>query len=56
MQAFAAHAAAVISTLPYACEMSEHLQLQDDPFTPVTVIEGVVAVPAGVGCGVTFAS
>jgi L-Ala-D/L-Glu epimerase len=54
LQAFAAHVAAVITELPYACEMSEHLQLLDDPFTPVPVIDGMVSVPAGMGCGVQF--
>ena len=55
LQAFAAHAASSIGALPHACELAEHLQLLDDPFTPMAVAEGVATLPGGPGCGVVFA-
>lgn len=55
LQAGALHAAASIGSLPYACELAEHLHLCDDPFTPLPVIDGAVSLPAGAGCGVAYA-
>lgn len=55
MQAMSLQAASAIRHLPHACELAEHLQLQGDPFTPLHVKEGVLAVPQGPGCGVTWA-
>ncbi len=54
MQAVSVHAASVVRSLPAACELAEHLHLLDDPFTPLPVEQGVIAVPAGTGCGVTY--
>lgn len=55
LQAMALQAASVVRRLPYACELSEHLHLQDDPFTPLPVHDGRLALPAAPGCGVTYA-
>lgn len=55
LQASALHAAACIGSLPYGCELAEHLHLCDDPFTALPVVDGAVALPAGPGCGVTYA-
>jgi len=44
----------VVRRLPYACELSEHLHLQDDPFTPLPVHDGQLQLPTGPGCGVTY--
>ncbi|MFT8244897.1 mandelate racemase/muconate lactonizing enzyme family protein [Roseomonas sp. BN140053] len=55
IQAAAAHAAASLRQLPFACELSEHDHILDDPFTPLPIEEGVIAVPPGPGCGVTYA-
>jgi L-alanine-DL-glutamate epimerase-like enolase superfamily enzyme len=55
LQATALHAASCIASLPYGCELAEHLHLCDDPFTALPVVDGAVQVPAGAGCGVTYA-
>ncbi|WP_304305233.1 mandelate racemase/muconate lactonizing enzyme family protein [Pseudacidovorax intermedius] len=54
LQAMALQAASVVRRLPYACELSEHLHLKDDPFTPLPVQHGHLQLPAGPGCGVTY--
>ena len=56
LQAMAVQAASVVKARPFACELSEHEHLLDDPFTPLPVVQGAIAVPAGPGCGVTFAA
>lgn len=55
MQAMSLQAASVVRSLPWACELSEHLHLQDDPFTALPVADGHIAVPSTPGCGVTWA-
>ncbi len=55
LQAAAAHAAATLRHLPFACELSEHDHILDDPFTPLPIEDGIIAVPQGPGCGVTYA-
>jgi L-alanine-DL-glutamate epimerase-like enolase superfamily enzyme len=55
LQATALHAAACVGNLPYGCELGEHLHLCDDPFTPLPVLDGAVALPSGAGCGVAYA-
>jgi L-Ala-D/L-Glu epimerase len=55
MQSMSLQAASVIKALPFACELSEHQHLLDDPFTPLEVERGRIALPAGPGCGVTLA-
>jgi L-Ala-D/L-Glu epimerase len=55
LQGFSAHVAASFARLEFPCELSEHLHLTDDPFTPLPVVDGAIAVPEGPGCGVTFA-
>lgn len=47
-------AATVIWRLPHACELDEHLHLQNDPFAPLPVQDGALTLPDGPGCGVTF--
>ncbi len=56
LQAASAHAASVVTALPWACELAEHLHLLDDPFTPMTVDDGAIAVPVAAGCGVQWAA
>jgi L-alanine-DL-glutamate epimerase-like enolase superfamily enzyme len=55
LQAASAHAAASLRQLPFACELSEHDHILDDPFTPLTIEDGVITVPPGPGCGVVYA-
>ncbi len=55
LQGASAHAAASLRHLPHACELSEHDHILDDPFTPVPIEDGMVAVPPGPGCGVSYA-
>lgn len=54
LQAMALQAASTLRRLPYACELSEHLHLHDDPFTPLPVQQGRLRLPEGIGCGVTY--
>lgn len=54
LQAMSLQAASVIRRLPHACELSEHLHLQDDPFTPLPVHGGQLRLPEGPGCGVRY--
>ena len=54
MQAMALQAACIPKALPYGCELSEHLHLQDDPFTALPVQAGRVNLPEGPGCGVGY--
>lgn len=54
LQAMSLQAASVIRRLPYACELSEHLHLRDDPFTPLPVRDGTLTLPPGAGCGVSY--
>lgn len=56
LQAMSAQAASTIQALPYACELGEHQQLLDDPFTALPIDQGVLALPAGPGCGVVLAN
>ncbi len=54
LQATSAHAAASLRQLPFACELSEHDHILDDPFTPLPIEQGVISVPPGPGCGVVY--
>lgn len=54
LQSMGVHAASVLKSLPYACELSEHQHLLDDPFTELPVSKGDIRVPTGPGCGVAF--
>ena len=56
LQAFTAHLAAIPVRLEHACELAEHLHLLDDPFSPLPVVNGQLAVPDGIGSGVDSAS
>lgn len=55
MQAMSVQAASAVKSLPWACELSEHQHLLDDPFTALPVTGGHIDVPAGPGCGVAYA-
>ncbi len=51
----AAHASQLAAALPrvgYACEFSEFLGIEDDPWEGLTVTDGVLRVPMKPGCGV----
>ena len=56
LQAAGVQVASVLKALPFACELSEHQHLRDDPFTALPVEHGEIAVPMGPGCGVTYAA
>ena len=49
-----AQAACVIKSLPYGCELSEHEQLLEDPFTVFPVAGGFATLPDTPGCGVEY--
>jgi L-alanine-DL-glutamate epimerase-like enolase superfamily enzyme len=51
MQAASVQAASAIPSLPHACELAEHLQLDGDPFTPLEIDQGMMTVPKDPGCG-----
>jgi L-Ala-D/L-Glu epimerase len=55
LQSVGIHAASIVRSLPFACELSEHQHLLDDPFTELPVRNGTIDVPRGAGCGVTLA-
>ncbi|MEF7612452.1 enolase C-terminal domain-like protein [Aquincola sp. MAHUQ-54] len=55
LQSMSLQAASVVKQLPFACELSEHQHLLDDPFTPLPVVQGAIALPQAAGCGVTLA-
>jgi L-alanine-DL-glutamate epimerase-like enolase superfamily enzyme len=55
LQAHALQAAACVASLPFGCELGEHLHLRDDPFTALPVVDGMIALPDGAGCGVVYA-
>ena len=54
LQSVALQAASCVASLPYGCELAEHLHLRDDPFTPLPVIGGEMSLPSGPGCGVDY--
>ena len=54
LQAMSLQAASTVAALPIACELAEHLHLLDDPFEPLPVAQGRLALPAGPGCGVAL--
>src|SRR5215470_14239507 len=50
-----AHAIALAAALPgidYACEVGEFMRMYDDPFEGIDVVDGAIAIPDRVGCGV----
>jgi L-alanine-DL-glutamate epimerase-like enolase superfamily enzyme len=53
VNAHAVHLAAALPQMDYACELGEFSRMLDDPFTGIEVVDGVLAVPDGPGCGVT---
>jgi hypothetical protein len=51
MSAQAAHLAAGLTELDFACEFGEFVRLTNDPTEGIENIAGLVAVPAGPGSG-----
>jgi L-alanine-DL-glutamate epimerase-like enolase superfamily enzyme len=52
----AAHASQLAAALPgigYACEFTEFLGIEDDPWEGLTVADGRLLLSTGIGCGVT---
>jgi L-alanine-DL-glutamate epimerase-like enolase superfamily enzyme len=50
-----AHAIQLAAALPgvdYACELGEFTRMYNDPFAGIEVVDGMLAVPTGIGCGV----
>lgn len=50
-----AHAISLAAALPpidYACEVGEFMRMYDDPFTGIDVVDGALAIPDRIGCGV----
>lgn len=56
LQAMGLQAASAIHRLPLACELAEHLQLADDPFTALAIEGGRMPLPHQPGCGVEYAN
>jgi L-alanine-DL-glutamate epimerase-like enolase superfamily enzyme len=50
--AHAIHLAAALPGVDYACELGEFTRMYNDPFSGIEVVNGVLAVPDGFGCGV----
>jgi L-alanine-DL-glutamate epimerase-like enolase superfamily enzyme len=50
----AVQAASVVKQLPYACELSEHQHLEDDPFESLSVENGHIAVLDLPGGGISY--
>ena len=50
--AHAIHLAAALPGVDYACELGEFSRMSNDPFTGIEVVNGVLSVPNGIGCGV----
>jgi len=50
--AHAIHLAAVLPGVDYACELGEFSRMFNDPFAGIEVVDGMLAVPDRIGCGV----
>jgi L-alanine-DL-glutamate epimerase-like enolase superfamily enzyme len=50
--AHAIHLAAALPGVDYACELGEFSRMHGDPFGGLDVVDGALAVPQGIGCGV----
>lgn len=50
--AHAIHLAAALAGVDYACELGEFSRMYNDPFAGIEVVDGMLAVPDGPGCGV----
>jgi L-alanine-DL-glutamate epimerase-like enolase superfamily enzyme len=50
--AHAIHLAAALAGVDYACELGEFSRMHGDPFSGLEVVDGALAVPQGIGCGV----
>jgi L-alanine-DL-glutamate epimerase-like enolase superfamily enzyme len=50
--AHAIHLAAALTGVEYACELGEFSRMYNDPFAGLEVINGMLDVPTGPGCGV----
>jgi L-alanine-DL-glutamate epimerase-like enolase superfamily enzyme len=54
LSAQAMHLAATLPRLDYACELGEFDRLLDDPFEGIEIKNGCLALPKGIGSGVTL--
>lgn len=54
LQAQAMHLAAALPKIGYACELSEFIHFQNDPFSGLTIRDGEMMVSDAAGSGVTF--
>jgi len=54
LSAQAMHLAATLPRLDYACELGEFDRLLDDPFEGIEIENGSLALPKGVGSGVSL--
>jgi L-alanine-DL-glutamate epimerase-like enolase superfamily enzyme len=52
LNAHAVHLAVSLPGVTYACELGEFTRMFDDPFAGLEVVDGCIAVPDTVGCGV----
>jgi len=50
--AHAIHLAAALPGIDYACELGEFSRMYNDPFAGIEVVDGMLAVPDRIGCGV----
>jgi L-alanine-DL-glutamate epimerase-like enolase superfamily enzyme len=50
--AHAIHLAASLPGVDYACELGEFTRMFNDPFAGIEVVDGMLTVPNGAGCGV----
>ena len=54
LQAMGVQVASLPKALPFACELSEHQHLLDDPFQDLPVVDGAIAVSRLPGCGIEW--
>src|SRR3954470_20342155 len=52
LNAHAIALAAALLPIDYACEVGEFMRMDGDPFTGLEVVDGAIAIPDRVGCGV----
>ena len=52
LAAQALHLACALPGVDYACELGEFTRMYNDPFGGLKLVDGVITVPDGPGCGV----
>lgn len=48
------HLAVGLPNLTFGCELGEFDRLTKDPFSGIEIVDGVLSLPDGIGCGLTF--